>query len=662
MKKLFIAFVLVGSCAAAAENGMAVMNTDDAATTSLSLSQTPPDISDNTNSSNNLTATSLLETSTPSDATSNYSAEQSSRAETNDVNVPADTNDPGDSTPAQSIIDQVILSSDSDTDPTTMLNTADAIAATEPPQPTCATSVFANALAATANTVSESDPGHIIQAWIYKVFQDPKNIKQVLACPEISGVADKETIKFLPIEYSFPGGRQIAINYATQPDILKQRLAVAGKKSLPETNPSPRVGAPGDPAVWTNTDPAWYGILVVQSGSMDEFIGPDKNNTISLKYLEQNIDRFYPTGTQCTSKSALASDDDMINIAAHKTVGLKDDTNDYYVAGDANLQWITWAEVALDVAITVATVGGGTVVLGMTKGVRASKAAKNVISVVRDLEKIDTVQDYIKLTRQSAAAADELKKINRTADAAAYAAKSDEIKRLGDGIKDLEKLDDVRKYKTAATSLDDVMKYRHALKAWKIPQRGNVISRAWRSLRAINTGNKTINRAAKAGRAGMKSGKIRDWLFQSTLRNAGKLAKIEAAGGMIYGTMKFVGDMYDWSETATGDFTNGLQFKPLGLLSADDLAGQENIVNHGMWFMWAGDSLNPVDDDAAYLLAMDTAVKFAQDLEETQDDLKASPCSVDIFVVRPILRNPGEDDAELYYLIMNDKPWRVTPD
>lgn len=525
-------------------------------------------------------------------------------------------------------------------------------------QTDCASTVFADALYHTQDTVNESDPEHVVQSWIYSNFQNPDIIKRVLACPEIAGAADDETITFLPIEFLFPNGRRIVINYETQPKILKQRLLVANKKTLPETNPSPRVGAPNDPTVWTNTDPAWYGILVVESGTMDKYIGNDKNNIISLKYIEDNIDYFYPKGSRCTSKSALANDNDIINIAAHKTVSIDDDSNDYYVAGDANLQWITWAEVALDVAITVVTVGGGTVVLGATKAVRASKAAKGLVTTMRTLEKSDNVKDFIRLSQQSARAAEELKTIDRATDAARYAAKSDEIRRLGESVRALENIDDVRKYKNAASAFDDVMKLRRAMKAWKIPQRGNVIARGWRTARAIQSGNKTINQGAKIARAGMKSGRIRDWLFHSTLRNVGKLARIERAGGIVYGALKLASDMYDWSETSTGDFTSGIDFKPLGLLSADDLNGQENVVNHGMWLMWAGDSVSPADDDAAYLQAMDFAAKFYQDLDETQED-KGNFCSVDIFVVRPIIRNPGDADSQLYYLIMNDQPWTV---
>ena len=115
--------------------------------------------------------------------------------------------------------------------------------------------------------------------------------------------------------------------------------------------------------------------------------------------------------------------------------------------------------------------------------------------------------------------------------------------------------------------------------------------------------------------------------------------------------------MYDFTETSTDDFTNDIEFKPLLLLSADDLQGEQaDKINYGMWLMWMGDSTNPADDDAAYLQAMDFAAKFHEDLMDVQND-KNTPCNVDIYVAKPILKNPGTADSEIYYLIMNDVPW-----
>ena len=141
--------------------------------------------------------------------------------------------------------------------------------AQEPTTP-CASQIFANALAKNANTVSEQDEPEIIKEWIYKTFYNHNVLSEVLKCSELSSVPDTETIKFTPIKYTFPGGREIIVNYETQPKILKQRMTLGQKRSLPSSDPNPKIGEDGD-TIWTNTDPAWYGIMVVESGAMDAF-------------------------------------------------------------------------------------------------------------------------------------------------------------------------------------------------------------------------------------------------------------------------------------------------------------------------------------------------------------------------------------------------------
>lgn len=545
--------------------------------------------------------------------------------------------------------------------PTAQIDTPDFVSADDilnraPDDTKCATAAFANALAQTANSISESDSEQVVQQWIHTTFSSADVLTTVLACPEIATAAEDESIKFLPIKYTFPGGREIVINYETQPKILKQRLLLATKRGLNNTDPSPRID---DSSVWTNVDPAWYAIMVVQHGALDEFAARGKNHTISLQHIKDNIDDLYPKNGACTSRSALANDDDFINVAMHNTVGLgDDDTNDYYVAGDINLQWISYLEIALDVVITVATVGSGTVVLGATKAARASRTLKGLSTTIKTLSKTEKVRDYVRITQQYTRAAEELKKIDKVKDAAAYERKSSELKRLGENMRTMEKTEeDVKKYKKATQSFSEINKYRRNLRSLRTPQRGNIIARGWRALRAANTGNKTLSRGARIARSSSTSGRIRDWLFNSTMRNMGMLAKVEAGGGLLYGALKFAGDMYDWTETSTGEFTNNVDFAPLLLLSADDLQGQENVVNYGMWLMWLGDSISPADDDAAYLQAMDTATKFHQDLSELQDEKNEHPCDVDIYVVRPILQNPGTENTAIYYLIMNDEPW-----
>lgn len=527
---------------------------------------------------------------------------------------------------------------------------------------TCSTAAFADALAQRRSEVSETDTETRIQQWIYETFQDKDVLEKVLACPEFATLADDETIKFMPIQYTFPGGREIVVNYETQPKVLKQRISLSQKREITDLNPSPWIGAPNDNSIWTNTDPAWYAIMVVESGSLDNFVGKGKSNTISMQWINDNIDAIYPKGNRCTSKSALAGDKDIINVAMHETVNIEDDSNDYYVAGDVSLQWITYLEIGLDVAITVLTMGGGTVALGMTKSARASKTLKNLTGTLRKLSKTDSVVEYVKATKKYTDAAEELKNIDKAKDAAAYARKNDEVKSLADTMKRMEQSDDnVKQYKQAMDTFTSLNQYRRNLRLLRPAQRGNVVARLWKYVKSAATGGKELKSGAKIARSSMQSGKVRDWLFQSTLSNLRALAKLEAGAGAIYGAIKLAGGMfYDITETSTGDFTNNIEFKPLCLLSADDLTGQENVINYGMWLMWAGDYINPADDDAAYLQAMDFADKFHYNLEKTQEEQDLYACNVDIYIVRPVIRNPGTENAELYYLIMNDQPWSTS--
>lgn len=533
----------------------------------------------------------------------------------------------------------------------------------------CATGVFANALAKTAPNVSELDPEPVIQQWIYATFSDKAVLEEVLKCPEIANATEDETIKFMPIQYLFPGGREIVVNYETQPKILKQRITLANKRGTPSSDPNPRIGA--DDAVWTNVDPAWYAIMITEHGALDNFVGPDKNNTISLDYIKDNIDSLYPSGRggNCTDRSAVSRNTTAVNtVMREKTVDIKDDSNDYYIAGDVNLQWISYLEIALDVALTVVTMGGSQTITGTAKAARASRNLKNLATTAKSLQQVDKVADYAKLLNQLDAANDAVKKLDKVKDATEIAKRTDEIKDLTKRMSDLEKADDrVKQYRQTADAIKDMNKYMDALQAMKglrkTKQTGNVVARGFKgvkatakTLKAVNSGTKKLNKAAKIARKGMKSGRINDWLFHSTMTNIAALGKVGRNAGILYGAIKFVGGMYDWTETSTGDFTNNIEFAPLLLLSADDLQGQENVVNHGMWLMWAGSSTTPADDDAAFLQAMDFATKFHQDLMEHQNDTR-SPCNIDIWVVRPIIRDPGTDHQALYYLVMNDQPW-----
>ena len=597
----------------------------------------------------------------------------------------------------------------------------------QPSDTVCATGVYADALAKSATDDLEMAHETTVRKWIYDTLHNPDTIRAVLACPEIANAEETEQIKFMPIKHIFPGGREITINYETQPKIIRQHLLLANKRTAPTTDPNPKLSS-ADGTIWTNTDPAWYGIMVVEHGTLNQFVGPDKNNTLSMQYINDNIDTLYPQSRACTSKTAFADDEDAINEAGVKTIGIgEDDSNDYYVAGDANLEWVGYAEIVADVLITVVTFGGGAIVSGATKIAQSMRAIKNLRAGLKTLETSADVVKYIDRSNDAAKIAGEIKaleKINGSVKAVdnttaikniqknidditnqmkrtrnnaerlrldnqlktlqkqqnvlrnkkttqvidntdEIAKKRKQLEETQDAIKKLEKTDDVTKYKDMRASHQELVKYVNDLKRLTKPakQTGNVAARTAKhtfqtikALKAAFSGGKIIKRGRNLGRASKFSAQAKDWLFHQTLKNLGKLGKLEAQGGILYAAVTVAGDMYDFTETSTGDFTNNIDFKPLLLLSADDIPESENVINYGMWLLWRGHSYSAADDDAAFLQAMDFAAKFHEDLMEVQGDSN-SPCNVDIYVVRPIIRNPDADDAQLYYLIMNDQPW-----
>ena len=582
----------------------------------------------------------------------------------------------------------------------------------------CATRVFTEAIYDEMDDIDESSPEAEVRAWAQTVMFDGDVLEEVLDCPELKNITDRlTTITFTPIYFQFPNGREITINYTTQLKVLDQKLLLADKPSLPNGDPNPRLMDTNDPAKYINTDPAWYAIMVVEHNSLSNFVGPEKNNTLSIKWINDNIDSIYPHGAFCTSKSALANDQYTINQVVRELVDLEKDTNDYYVAGDVNLEWIMYAEIVGEIALTIVTFGAGEAGMIAAKGARATRTAKNLKNSLKALTKLDDVQDYIKIARQITTKTEDIAKLGKyeknlkelekarkkgkdvkkyekeieetvkaaqkvdpsvTADALKNPDKINDIqKTLKNDVVELEKTatemekgsENIRKYKETVQSFSDVMKYRRSLRAFKRPQTGNIITRnlkkigaAGKTLKAANNGAKAMTKAGNVARAGMTSwsAKIGDWLIDSTLKHGASIARFERDIGGLYGAIVFLGDLYDRTSNTAQQYSNGIEFKPLCLLSADDLEGQENEVNYGMWLMWTGNSTDSADDDAAYLQAMDFAEKFSYVLNEYQDEHRQN-CNVDIYVVRPIIRidesNPDETKGELFYLFMNDIPW-----
>ena len=704
-----------------------------------------------------------------------------------------------------------------------MLTAEEILAAAHPesenPTP-CATKIFADALYDRVDEVDPDTPEAEVRAWAKTVMFDADVLEDVLDCPEIKSVDDMTTIVFTPIVFEFETGRTITINYTTQPKVLKQKLSLAKKPSLPNGDPNPRLMDENDPAIYINTDPAWYAIMVVEHDSLSNFVGENKNNTLSLKWLDNNIDNVYPKGFNCTSKSAIALDSDTINNVVREIADIEDDPNDYYVAGDVNLEWIMYAEVAADIILTVVTFGAGEAALLGLKGTRAAKTGIRLAKNMRIFEKSVHVQKYVDMTRKIARTSEKIAKAEKNIknaaryekalkraeearsmgmDATKYEKQAEKIfqnakkidpditrdtlknaDKLKDNVKELEKeaealhkeleqtlkankklldkdkkalnearknadpksvadydkkfnelqrlydlrknpselknakaiaenekniqriaelertlkdyetasslgdygrlrreineLESVDKYIDAEKQLTAILKYRHELRAFKRPQTGNIVTKnlkrikpALKSFKAGNNGANMLAKANKAARAGMssRSAKFSTWLFDTTLKHGARLARFERDVGFLYTAVAFLGDMYDKTSSTSQEYSNGIEFKPLCLLSADDLEGQDNVVNYGMWLMWEGNSTDPADDDAAYLQAMDFAAKFHYVLEDYQQE-HGKKCNVDIYVVRPIIRidesDPENLTGEMFYLFMNDIPWTTVDD
>lgn len=593
----------------------------------------------------------------------------------------------------------------------------------------CATAEFNNALAENAYLVNEDDDRDVVRDWIYDILQSPEALGAVLSCPEVADADENDTI-FMPIKYTFPGGRTIDINYETQVKVLDQRFLLATKTELPTNDPNPGISSTDEHATWVNTEPAWYGIMVTQSGALRDFVGQNKNNTVSMKWVEENIGNLYPHNADgwCSTKTGIGAkiNDSMVhNVLRNHTVQMEDDDNNYYIAGDRNLKWISVAEVVVDITLSIVSWGGYAAASGAAKGARAARTASKLRTSLNALIKIESVQKYVRHSLQVAKYTKEIDNMNDLAKSIrniekleqalakipknskkyervaqqlenAKRLKSQNMWKLGkagrdiDKVEDIEKLDkmivqnqknineikttmaemartnkNVAEYVKEYDALKDAIKYSRELKSFRnIPHTGNVMTRTWqgaknigKSIKAANTGTKTLDRAEKVARQATKSGRARDWLFHSTMRNIGRVARVGEDLAALNFVLGIIGGFYDWANTETDEFTNGIKMSPLLLLSADSIEGQDNVVNYGMWLMWSGDSTNVADDDTAYLQAMDFAQKFYQDLTEVQDESGRHACDVDIYVVRPIIRNPGTNSQELYWLVMNDEPW-----
>ena len=293
---------------------------------------------------------------------------------------------------------------------------------------TCARQEFQNALDESAKngidngTINpEIDSEYDMKNWIYTVFQDPVTLGAVLSCPEFTSgdIKDTETLRFESIGYTFPNGREIVINYETQPKVLQQRFQLATKTELPSNDPNPEVSELDPHATWTYTDPAWYGIMVVQSGALRDFVGPNKNNVVSAHYIYDNIDNLYPKdmaiGGVCSTRTGMGAkvDNSMVHkVLREHTAKHPKDNNNYYVYGNRNLKWISYLEVVATIVLSIVSEGGYAAAVIASRYAQAARVLKTSSKSIKSLMQFKEVEEYFRKSLKLAQLTKEADNIN----------------------------------------------------------------------------------------------------------------------------------------------------------------------------------------------------------------------------------------------------------
>ncbi|MDR0803581.1 MAG: hypothetical protein LBO08_00620 [Rickettsiales bacterium] len=551
--------------------------------------------------------------------------------------------------------------------------------------PSCEQTVLAAALVENQGAVSEDMSDIAVRGWIYQTFRNAAAAKKLLECEKTKNMQDLDELDVPSIVYRFPGGREITTKYTAVKKLLTQRVMLGDKRNAAKIvakckNSDIECIDPNNGTIWLNSEPSWYGIMVVQAGSLNDFIG-DENasaNLISMKYIEQNQDLLYPknsnhsgplgslavaTSDMCTSMSGWADSEDIVNIAALRAAVMPDgekNGNQYYVAGDVDLRWVGYTELVADVALTVVTFGGSQAVSAGIKGIRAGRMVKNLKTGLTGLRKLPHVIEYEKATNavldaqravaKSQKAIKEGKLFGRDLVEAEKvvadgAGKIKELEKAANALKTADKTGDIVKMEKSAEQLREAYKLVIGLnklkKAWQVKQTGNVMARgakataktakaAVQTIRALNKANKVIKKGNKVARAAMstKSAVVKDWIFSNALRFTGATARLYGKYELLDGALDIAKDFWDITDVDSSNMTSNINFKPFNLLSADDIAdqtaaatGQEvREINYGLWLMFLGHSSDPRDDDAAYLQAMDFAAKFSEEMEDVTDE------------------------------------------
>lgn len=389
----------------------------------------------------------------------------------------------------------------------------------------------------------------------------------------------------------------------------------------------------------------WYGILVVKKNSLDNVYNSDKP-FISPSYMKQHKDKYFPENSGkvlgmakgCTHGNHTANDNDVINLAAHKTMAEENSFftgNDYYVYDGEDVYWGT-AMMVGEIALALITLGVSAEAEAMSMTAtnarvaseigKIGKSTKNTIVAITDTQKAQKAAEAAKALTKTSTAADKAKVIQELKDAGITV--SNRV-----GYRQLQQIG------TIISNTSSKVSWTSAL----------IHGNKWRLLK--NGATKIVPKAKNIFSTGASIGR--------TL----------AIGALAYGGVKAADSFSDTAHdifisvlkangysTATMPITDNPQYKDLkfnsfGLLSADNIEGHENDVSHGTWLQF--DSTGEIQLGDAENEAAAFAEAFAEDVRIYN---KETPlCDIDIFVVQPVIGDPlktGKKD--IYYLLYTD--------
>lgn len=384
---------------------------------------------------------------------------------------------------------------------------------------------------------------------------------------------------------------------------------------------------------------SWYGILIVQKGSLDNYANSD-TPIISTEYMKQNKDKFFPKNSNklmgvaraCTHGNHMAHDKDVINRATHITMKEPDSFwsgNDFYVYDGEDVYW-GWASLAGEVALALVTLGISAEAQAAGAAVTAASKSVAAARVTRNAEKLKAAADAAKAAKSGstvAMKATRTKAIKALADAGIHVkdgTRATELKKIGAALENIVTTNGLTPWKTALGQ------------PWKMVKPG---------LTTLNPRN-----ASRVYGNGVRWGqRIKRGAIQSAVAAAG----VGTAAATTTGTPAFLVELakaFGYS-SATYKLPDNIKFNAFGLLSADDLEGRENEVSHGAWLQFDENGEASEND------ALNEALRFA---EELADDIKSvndkDPLcqGLDIYVVQPGISNPSKlKNHEVYYIIQN---------